>query len=155
MYPRSRFSDARDPYQAAVSRAWGDARLVCPTYDVAARAAAAGLPVHMYNFDVPLNDVLGASHAAEIAFVFGTLLDLNSQTPQPWLPVSDRLQAYWTNFAKTGDPNDGSLLSWPALTPQDNVRINFGLEESSLVNDFRAEECAFWGARFDAAFQQP
>jgi para-nitrobenzyl esterase len=151
LYPRSRFADAKDPYQAAISRAWGDARLVCGTFDVGVRAAAAGMPVHMYNFDIPVDDVIGAAHAAEIVFVFGTLANFNPNWSSEALAVSQHMRAYWTNFAKTGDPNGGELSQWPALTDQENVRMNFALS-SSLVTDFRKPECEFWRSRFDAAF---
>jgi para-nitrobenzyl esterase len=30
--------------------------------------------------------------------------------------MSDLLRTYWTNFAKTGDPNGGSLPRWQAFT---------------------------------------
>lgn len=147
LYPRSRFAEAKDPYRAAVSRAWGDRSLVCGTFDVAMRAAHAGLPVWLYNFDIPLDDNIGAAHAAEIAFAFGSL-----PNPSPeWLAVSRRMQQYWTDFAKTGNPNGADLLNWPQASESVNVRINFGLE-STLVNDFRSRECAFWRARADMAF---
>jgi para-nitrobenzyl esterase len=147
LYPRSRFAEAKDPYQAAVSRAWGDRSLVCSTFDVAMRAARAGLPVWLYNFDIPVDDMIGAAHAAEIVFVFGTAMN-----PSPeWRATSQRMQRYWSNFAKTGDPNGGDLLRWPAASESANVRINFGIE-STIVDDFRAKECAFWRARYDGAF---
>ena len=111
------------------------------------RASHAGLPVWLYNFDIPVDDVIGAAHAAEIVFVFGS-----GGNPSPeWRAAGLRMQRYWTNFAKTGDPNGGDLLHWPQASENVNVRINFGLE-STLVNDFRAKECAFWRARHDAAF---
>jgi para-nitrobenzyl esterase len=52
-----------------------------------------------------------------MAFVFGTLV---ASGPGPHEPASaadrafaDILMAYWTNFAKTGNPNGAGLPEWP------------------------------------------
>jgi para-nitrobenzyl esterase len=150
LYPASKFAESKNPYQAALTRVWGDARLVCPTYDVATRALARDLPVFMYNWDIPVDDVIGVAHASELVFVFGTSLAFTPETMQ----VSERMQRYWTNFAKTGDPNGGDSLAWPKLTSGADVRINFGID-FTIVPDFRGPECAFWQSRFDAAFNAP
>jgi para-nitrobenzyl esterase len=133
-----------------LARAWGDARLVCPTLDVAVRAAAAGSPVFMYNFDMPLDSPdgpLGAAHAAEIAYVFGTSPNF---TPEQ-AAVSLRMQQYWTQFARTGDPNTPELQAWPRFGPGADVRVNFGVS-TTLVNGLRARECAFWREQYAQMF---
>ena len=151
LYPVSAFQTHPDPYQAAVARAWGDRSLVCTTLDVAQRTAAAGLPVFMYNFDMPLDGsagVWGAAHATEIVFVFGTKPDF---TPEE-RAVSDRMQRYWTQFAKTGDPASPELEAWPRFTKAQDVRVNFGVN-TTVLHDFRMTECQFWSAQYDQAFQ--
>jgi para-nitrobenzyl esterase len=35
--------------------------------------------------------------------------------------LSDEVMGYWTNFAKTGDPNDASLPAWPRYDKTGNV----------------------------------
>ena len=86
------------------------------------QAAAKGPPVWLYYFDQKppypsanrLASAKGAPHAAELAYVFGRL-DL--QTTMPWRAedraISDAMIGYWTNFAKTGDPNGPGLPPWP------------------------------------------
>jgi para-nitrobenzyl esterase len=142
LYPASDFDG---DYNAARARAAGDTGLVCGTHDTARRAAAAGKQVFLYDFNVAwaiLPTVLRAGHAAEISHVFGT----------PHLPMPDpdseavavAMNTYWARFAATGDPNGaGAPAVWPAFEPDADVRLQLapGFE---VLEDFRAEECAFW-----------
>jgi para-nitrobenzyl esterase len=65
--------------------------------------------------DMPMFKDVGASHGAEIAYVFG-----NAPTMGPPWTAADRkvsadMQTYWTNFARTGDPNGSGTPAWPAF----------------------------------------
>lgn len=64
----------------------------------------------------------GARHAAELPYVFRQLTEHNRPAPtQKDEALSETLRTYWTNFAKTGDPNGADLPKWPAYsdaTPQ-------------------------------------
>ncbi|TMQ13445.1 MAG: carboxylesterase family protein, partial [Deltaproteobacteria bacterium] len=146
-----------NPQTAALARVIGDSRLVCTTFDTAERMAHAGVPVYMYNFDVPvpvaISATLGATHGSELTSVFGTSPTFAADPAGK--AVSDLMQRYWTNFASTGDPNGGSDLKWPALTEAMNVRVNFALQQPSIVTDFRATQCAFWRAGYDMQFVGP
>lgn len=70
------------------------------------------------------NQTLGAFHAAELFFVF--------DSHSPFLPLSEddkKLTAamgqYWTNFAKTGDPNGAALPQWPTYDAQTDRWMTF------------------------------
>ena len=140
------FTEARpNPAQAGLARAIGDFRVVCPTVDSALRLATLSTPTYLYNFDIPVPDdpsgrYLGATHGAEVASVFGTSPVFTAETRA----ASDRIQRYWTNFARTGDPNGGADLRWPVVSVAGpTVRLNLGLE-ASLMTGFRDDQCHFW-----------
>ena len=54
----------------------------------------------------------GVSHAAELAYVFGTVPATSDQATRD---ASEAIMKYWTQFAKTGDPNQTRLPAWPAF----------------------------------------
>ena len=64
----------------------------------------------------------GATHADEIGYVFGSgPMGIAPGAPPPPRTADDdvligQFQGYWTNFAKTGDPNGPGLPTWPAYT---------------------------------------
>jgi len=65
----------------------------------------------------------GSAHAAEVAFVFGAI-EPEKQTPS-YLYLSDAMITYWTNFAKTGNPNSEGLPEWPRYTEDADQNIRF------------------------------
>ena len=40
--------------------------------------------------------------------------------------MADALATYWSNFAKTGNPNGPALVNWPAYNPKDEFWLNIG-----------------------------
>jgi para-nitrobenzyl esterase len=71
-------------------------------------------PVYVYYFDH--RTVLspdGATHGAEMSFVFGNLDRQGIQPSAADVSLSERMMAYWVNFAKYGNPNAEGLPNWP------------------------------------------
>jgi para-nitrobenzyl esterase len=90
-----------------------------------AQVATGKAPVYRYRLDLGSPGdknhaaILGAFHSDDIEYVFGTL---DSRPEAAWRPedrkLSDQIGAYWTNFARTGDPNGPGLPQWPAYKPE-------------------------------------
>jgi para-nitrobenzyl esterase len=68
---------------------------------------------------------LGAFHGSELAYVFGNFpFRINYQDLDRQLAES--MEAYWTNFARGGDPNGAGLTAWPIYNPEKDNVLNFG-----------------------------
>jgi para-nitrobenzyl esterase len=90
---------------------------------VGQRNAQGGEPTWLYHFTrVPPSkqQTIGAFHAAEISFVFDSHLR-GMQLTDGDRKLTDYMVAYWTNFAKTGNPNAEGLPAWPATTPDGDI----------------------------------
>ncbi len=125
--------DAASP-AAAVDKVVHDLYFAGPVRAHAEAQAAAGAPTWLYHFThVPptaWGAALGAHHAAELVYVFGTLTrrDEGGERPLGLTPVGDytdtdtalsaTMRAYWVQFAATGDPNREGLPPWPAFDPE-------------------------------------
>jgi para-nitrobenzyl esterase len=106
--------------------------VACACGAEAALTTSAGERAFVYRFDrsVPGKGeaTLGAFHSLEIPYVFGTF---KARTFN-WLPfdstdqkLSQIVQSYWTNFAKSGDPNGPGLPRWEAWNSDNQPYISF------------------------------
>lgn len=107
------------------------ANFVCPSLQMATYTEGAGGKAYVYYFDRVRDSerarALGAYHGAEIPYVFDKHDD--------WLPTdaADRdltqtMQQYWVNFARTGNPNRTGLPEWRPYSASDSNTLRLGDE---------------------------
>lgn len=61
-------------------------------------------------------DMKGAFHSSELWYTFGTLGKCWRPMEKADYELSERMVSYWTNFAKTGNPNGEGLPQWEPCT---------------------------------------
>ncbi|NWH36393.1 CEL lipase, partial [Chloropsis hardwickii] len=94
---------------------------------------------------------VGADHMDDLQYVFGKPF----ATPLGYRPkdrtVSKAMIAYWTNFARTGDPSQGHSdvpVSWPAYSNKGKyyLDINNKMNKNSVKQDLRSRFVTFWNS---------
>ncbi len=124
----------------------GDNFLVYSTWAWLEAQVKSGLPAYRYLFAQPSPGdpfhpvTAGAFHSDEIEYVFGNLDSRKGAkfTPEDY-KLSDLMQTYWTNFARTGDPNAGAAPHWPAYDAAGNwqvMRLN-GADSAAVPDPHR------------------
>jgi para-nitrobenzyl esterase len=67
----------------------------------------------------------GASHGADVPYVFQHLNTSNPQVTKQDEAISEAMATYWTNFAKRGDPNGQGVPTWQAFSDANPVVMYF------------------------------
>lgn len=110
---------------------WGE-----PARMTARAFLANGAPAYVYQFGyVPIASQqrfpYGAGHGSEVSFVFNTL-NARWGAPAEATPQEKELASvmnrYWTNFAKTGNPNGQGLPNWPLYNNKNQDMLDIELD---------------------------
>ncbi|MES1956367.1 Carboxylesterase [Salinisphaera hydrothermalis EPR70] len=150
-YPLSNYSRA----DVALAAPATDSVFVCPGlrkaallkqkvptyyYEFADRTA----PVYQHPAPIPY----GAYHSGEIQYLFlgfrgarGRETSLNPAQSR----LSTDMVAYWTQFAKNGDPNGASVPQWPLLSSDRYMSLNLPAPQAMSLSALRqAHHCDLW-----------
>ncbi|MBX3482059.1 carboxylesterase family protein [Phenylobacterium sp.] len=114
-----------------------------PDRAIARLHARNGAPMWLYYFSyVPAAEAArkpyGAAHVDEVRFVFG---QPRASFAGEDLPLSDAMNRYWANFARTGRPGAVGGVAWPKFDLAREAQIEFGAEgpkvREHLLKDWR------------------
>ena len=75
--------------------------------------------------DVPFFKGVGATHGAELAYVFGNPAEQNMHFTEADQALSEAIMTYWTDFAKRGDPNGDGLPRWQSFSAAHPLVMHF------------------------------
>ena len=89
-------------------------------------AAAGARRTFLYRFSHVPSGEAGASHGAEMPYVFDHPDARRAVWGEEDQLLAHTMVSYWTNFAKTGDPNGAGLPPWPQFSPQTGQALLIG-----------------------------
>jgi para-nitrobenzyl esterase len=108
----------------------------CPTRVLARIASHRRDSVYLYSFEQGL-----AYHGQELDYVFARTPAAGS--PAPSAALTQLIQGYWTQFAKTGDPNAEGQPEWPRYHAHDDQNVTLA-DPPGVASGLAASDCDFW-----------
>jgi para-nitrobenzyl esterase len=103
-----------------------------------------GRPFYQFQFgrNLPGRTPSSSTHADDLAFTFGGVAlaewDLRSAADRT---LSEQMQYYWTNFAKTGDPNGPDAPLWPQFDPVKRAYMSLADTGAAAGEGLRRAQC--------------
>ncbi len=139
-YPSSDYPSAGYAYMILET----DVDKTCPTRRF---ALASNAPVYRYLYTHVFEDL--PDYAPFLSF-HGSEEDMlwheeHWYAPHEWSAEDERLSArmstYWTNFARTGNPNGAGLPQWPRFTPKHERHLELAHDVRARSGGYHAAQC--------------
>ncbi|XP_061078084.1 fatty acyl-CoA hydrolase precursor, medium chain-like isoform X1 [Conger conger] len=150
------FGDIEDPARVRdiFLDLMGDLSFLVPSVNAARLHRDAGSPIFFYEFQQRPSmfgqgrpEFVKADHFDEVGFVLGAPfwteeIVMLENTTQEERQLSRIMMKYWSNFAKTGNPNGPGLFGWPEFTiGEEHLLLNVTVKLGNLKGKNRVE---FW-----------
>jgi para-nitrobenzyl esterase len=135
---------------------YGDSRFVAAARYLAGSMSQAnggsGAPAYLYYMAYRTRAARdaypGVRHADELPYVFHALAEFETGAVAADYRVSDQIVSYWTNFAKTGDPNGAGLPRWEPYRAADDDWLEIGDDAIGMKRGILAARLDWHIARF-------
>jgi para-nitrobenzyl esterase len=134
-----------------------DGVMTCPSI-ILADLWSLNRPVYFYQFNqkvtAPIFELmslfwaegaaeLGVAHSTEIPYIFGVNGVLGFVLSDEQKTTRKLMQSAWTNFAKTGNPNNKMNNTWQSYNTESRKYLEFNAGQE-LKENLRREYCEFW-----------
>jgi len=130
----------------------------CPATITARWLSDKHFAVWQYQFERPLPGTGASStrHSGELPYVFGWAQHVGASIMGATFgaddsKVSDQIQTYWTNFARTGDPNGPALPRWSEATSNRANLMRFSSSGPKPDLNSRLEVCSAYESHLHEA----
>jgi para-nitrobenzyl esterase len=141
-------NQASDPLYGTAAEQWtADSEFHCPISSEALWHSAAGNPTFEYELDhaIPGQEAQGAVHSSDLPYVWGYFPktgNIAGAFGAVDTKLAELIETYWTNFARTGNPNGDSAPVWPDLKmAQTYMQFTQSGEGVMSTKPLRAAQC--------------
>uniref|UniRef100_A0A0L8G7V6 Carboxylic ester hydrolase n=1 Tax=Octopus bimaculoides TaxID=37653 RepID=A0A0L8G7V6_OCTBM len=150
-------SSETEKYRYILDQAAGDVLFKCPAIEFAQEYSKHG-KVYMYSFEFrssvnPWPKWAGVMHGYEIEFLFAQALSGKNYSKEENL-VTKRTTSFFTNFSKSGNPNDGDCSGcsnepWPEFTLKNQKYLVIDDKPKlETKENYMNNICGFWSNFF-------